>query len=313
MGVPFFFSWLIKNYKNNTIINNKLEIEIDYLLIDTNCLIHPVCFKILDENPDLIDIEKLENKMINAVIEYLEYLINSINPKIGVYIAIDGVPPLAKVKQQRLRRFKSISDKKLFDNIKKKYNIPIKNYWNNSAISPGTKFMENLHNKILEYINNKKNINIIYSSCYSPSEGEHKLLQYIKNNLNYHYIIYGLDADLIFLSLASQSTKIYLLREKTVLENKSDNLSKPELIFVNIEIMKECIYKTILRDNEILIDKKNIINDFIFICYFLGNDFLPHFISIDINNNGLDYLLNTYSNLLKTLNEYLILENYNIN
>ena len=34
-----------------------------------------------------------------------------------------------------------------------------------------------------------------------------------KNNINYSYSIYGLDADLIFLALSTESNSIYLLRE----------------------------------------------------------------------------------------------------
>ena len=57
MGVPGFFLWLWKKYKKNNFVFSKTGIDdedlsnkinnIDYFLIDANCLIHPTCFKVL--------------------------------------------------------------------------------------------------------------------------------------------------------------------------------------------------------------------------------------------------------------------------
>jgi len=310
MGVPKFFAWLMRNYKKSKFVFQKEKIDlepIDWFLIDTNCLIHPTCFKILAEEQNSktkINFKSLENKMMNAVIEYIEKLIKYVNPKKGVYIAIDGPVCCAKMKQQRQRRFRSVHDKNLFDKIKEKHGIEIPYYWNNSAISPGTKFMEKLHNKIIiwakEFIS-KNNIKIIYSSSNVPGEGEHKLLDFIKKNKEHDlsYVTYGLDADLIFLMLVTKSDKVYLLREAQQFDSKA---SKDQLNFVSLKIMRECIYKTFEKyilenadDINISIDKNRIINDFIFLCYFLGNDFLPHILSLDINKNGIEYILEKYS------------------
>jgi len=306
MGVPGFFVWLMKKSdKNNNFIINNLNIICDYLLIDTNCLIHPICNKIRLDNLNLINIDNdlLEDKMIDAIILYINKLIEYVKPNLGIYIAIDGVPPVAKMKQQRHRRYKTIADNILFDNIKKKYNREIIPYWNTSAISPGTIFMDKLHKKIESQFIYFDKI-FIYSSCYSPGEGEHKLLKFIKNNLDKINIIYGLDADLIFLSLASQSTNLYLLRESKELNMNTIN----NFIYVDIEILKNNIYQII----NITGNKTNIINDFIFICYFLGNDFIPHIPSIDIYDGGIDYLVKTYKLTFEQLNHYLI-DNKNIN
>ena len=343
MGVPGFFLWLTKNYKKDGFVfqkeklvefvnKKKLDDEeiikkkeyehfltevnsVDYFLIDANSLIHPVCFKVIAENQDLKDNDILENKMINEVINYLEKIINYVNPSKGVYIAIDGVAPLAKIKQQRSRRFKSIADKQMFDNIKRKHSKEITNHWNNNAITPGTLFMIKLHNRITEWSNNS----IIYSSCFTPAEGEHKLLQFIrknqKNNKNYSYTIYGLDADLIFLALSTHSNNIYLLREATEF-NKNEEINT--FNYVSINIMRQSIVQTvknylIKEENENLygfynsLDNTRIINDFIFMCYFLGNDFLPHMPSLDIHQNGIENLIINYA---KTMNDLIIKDNY---
>ena len=155
MGVPGFFLWLWKKYKNTNFVFQKENLEIndnllkdinniDYLLIDTNCLIHPVCFKTIDNNGEITNFNILEDKMIKNVLEYMDMIISYSKPKKGVFIAIDGVAPVAKMKQQRSRRFKSVHDRELWDKIRKKHKKPIPKFWNNSAISPGTIFMEKI-------------------------------------------------------------------------------------------------------------------------------------------------------------------------
>ena len=327
MGVPKFFAWLSKKYKLDTFIENNNTYNIDSLLIDTNCLLHPQCFKILNENIDKenINFKDLERKMINQCIIYLEYIIHFVKPKKEIYIAIDGVAPAAKIKQQRQRRFKSVNDRILFDNLRKKYNKKKELYWNNAAISPGTIFMKNLNEKIKEFCKNKKNIKIYFSSSNVPEEGEHKLLQFIKkSNNNFNYVIYGLDADLIFLSLACKKNNILLLRESNEIGLNEENILK----YVNIDKLKECVIQEIKlelmnnkNDTEIInksleLNNDNLIQDFVFICYFIGNDFLPKIPSIDIifNEkifNGIELLINSYCLGLIKLNEYFVLENNN--
>ena len=323
MGVPGFFKWLWDKYKKTNFVfqkSDKLDDSlqehintIDYLLIDANCLIHPTCFKVLAENPDFTNQASLENKMMNASIDYIEKLIQYVDPKVGVYLAIDGVAPAAKIKQQRSRRFKSVHDRELWDNIKKKHDKPVGKFWNNSAITPGTEFMERLHYKILSWAKNRKGIKVIYSSCKTPSEGEHKLLQFIrtniKNNIKHKYVMYGLDADLIFLCLATNSDNMFLLREANQMDKGK---SKDSFNYVSIDIMKELVIDTIdgiaKKDSDVtgrLIDKKygeNIINDFIFLCYLLGNDFLPHIPALNIYTDGLDILIDKYIELLSVNN-----------
>jgi 5'-3' exonuclease len=346
MGVPGFFKWLLENYKKKSFVfvkekllvqdlskikpeyidenirKNKIIIDtldelnnIDYFLIDANCLIHPKCFEIIAENPELDNQDKLEKKMIDKVLEYIDEISNYVKPKKGIFLAIDGVAPVAKIKQQRSRRFKSVHDKELWNSIKKKHNKPLSNTWNNSAITPGTAFMEKLHKQIVKWASTQK-LKIIYSSCNTPAEGEHKLLQFIRENQRnkeeYKYVLYGLDADLIFLALSTKSDYIYLLREANQI-NKNEN--KGVLNYVSIKIMRECIkntmeeyYKKNFIENIKIpdLDTDRVISDFIFLCYFLGNDFLPHLPSLNIHKDGIEDLIDAYIKIYFELNKYLL-------
>ena len=78
--------------------------------------------------------------------------------------------------QQRLRRYKTILDKKIENEIKTDLNMPKEgNVWDKNAISPGTNFMNKL-TKINAFFNEysklNTNVKIIFSSSYIPGEGE---------------------------------------------------------------------------------------------------------------------------------------------
>ena len=79
-------------------------------------------------------------------------------------------------------------------------------------------------------------------------------------------------------------------------------------------LLKLVIYQKRLRENIIeydscytIKDVNRIIDDYIFLCYFLGNDFLPHMPGISLKDGGHELLLNTYISILVNYQEYFIL------
>jgi 5'-3' exonuclease len=322
MGVPGFFRYLVKKHKN--IIKGNPEKEIKALYIDANCLFHPQCFKVLEKHKHVRDQERLFKLMTKQIIGYLDYIIDLVNPTDLVYIAVDGVAPLAKINQQRSRRFGYANNYK--HKIYKKYNIPINDSWSNIVITPGTDFMFNLHNIIKKYYtkkikNNKEDkrkYSIIYDSYLTEGEGEHKILQhiksFIKSNEKNATVIYGLDADLIFLTMSSQCPNLFLLRESDQFNMISNTDIEEELLYVDIDLSKKYIndlftsyYLEEIEGVSGVSESFNLdfTNDYVFICYFLGNDFLPHLPSIDIKMNGLDIIqecyIETFCNLGKNI------------
>jgi 5'-3' exoribonuclease 1 len=329
MGVPGFFAWLLR--KDNNILLNELPSnqEIHTLYLDANCLIHPKCYEILNNiNNSKLNIYDRESKMIGNIVNYILKITNIVRP-ICLYIAVDGVAPMAKISQQRKRRYKSYLETLAKNEIKQKHNIPnVTTLWNSCAITPGTEFMERLHESLMllqDYLISIRDMQVQYSSYHSPGEGEHKILQEIKNNNNKNnknIVIYGLDADLIFLSLASNRDNIYLMRESQEINFNKENLNKENKENLNKEkenlnkALNLNIFKYVSIDKtKFLIKNKLFINikDFIFICYFLGNDFLPTPPSIHVKTGGLDLLINTYLETYNILQANLINNNTNIN
>ena len=202
MGIPAYFRNIIQDYPN--IITPVKNDIIDYLCFDLNCAIHPCCANKTDEN-----------EMYDCIFLKIQECISLTKVRKLVYLAIDGPAPRTKMEQQRQRRLKSLQDKKI---------------WDTNQITPGTKFMNNL-NIFLKKNCKPFNIKWILSDSNEPGEGEHKIMKYIdslnKNTIN---IVYGLDADLIMLSMIRKHT-IYLLRERT--EYNIENL-KTDYIYCNI-------------------------------------------------------------------------------
>ena len=349
MGVPGFVAWLYKNHKktnfifkdlfktsaieNNLNTSNILEDQyfyedirvdsIQHLLIDTNCLIHPQARLVCLDNSHLIEsnTDLLEKKIIKQVISYIELLIEETKPTDSVYIAIDGVAPMAKIKHQRLRRFKAIYDRNVKEKIAKKYDRKLQSEWNTSAITPGTMFMDKLTKSILQWIKiTKFNCKVIFSSPYTPGEGEHKLLQYLKK-LNItpttNTVIYGLDADLLFLALASKKDNIYLMRETSQMEIEGSHFTEG-FSYLSIKILKDVIREEMTQrlSSDRMWDIESIINDFVFLCYFCGNDFLPNIPSLSIkphNNkiiNGIETIIDAYTTELMNSNNHTNNSNY---
>lgn len=52
-------------------------------------------------------------------------------------------------------------------------------------------------------------------------------------------------------------------------------------------------------------DIEKILDDFVFMCFFVGNDFLPHIPNLSIRDGGIDALLTLYEHTLTQVDDYL--------
>ena len=310
MGVPSYFSYLIRNHKEMLIKIFNFKKQINNLYFDSNSIVYDV-LRMQSKDYDGND-EKFEDDLILGVCYKLDAYIDEIKPDNQVYIAFDGVAPVAKLEQQRCRRHKSMLEKKIMNHI-----CGEKNEWNKTAITPGTNFMYKLNKSVRNYFSGKeKNYNInkfIFSGSDEPGEGEHKLFQYIRNNEKKHQkevtVIYGLDADLIMLCLNHLriSKNIYLYRETPEFVKSVDkNINPDESYLLDIPYLAQRI---IFEMNEFKKptskQETDKLYDYIFLCFFLGNDFLPHFPSANIRTNGVDIMLNAYKDTISKTNQNL--------
>lgn len=305
MGIPSYFSYIVKNHADIIRKLSSNSMKIDNLYLDCNSIIYDAVYK-MEMN---VLTENASNQIIAKVIETIKQYISLLKPVDKLIIAFDGVAPVAKLEQQRSRRFKSIYQNSLSRSLLKTTNP---DPWNTTAITPGTLFMKNLDEKILQSFAKSSLFGlkkIIISGSNISGEGEHKIFKYIRDNSNQHFnqntVIYGLDADLIMLSINHLpiSPNIYLFRETPeFIKSINSELEPNESYILDIPELAKVITLDMNIGEE---QKQNRVYDYIFLCFFLGNDFMPHFPAVNIRTGGIDKMLQAYKATIGNTNDVL--------
>jgi len=310
MGIPSYFSYIIKNHSNIIRKKRHLKHTFSSLYMDCNSVIYDCVRKIENDTEPRPVGFNIEDTIISAVIAKIEKYITQIQPNNVLYIAFDGVAPFAKMEQQRIRRYKTgFLQKK--DEIHTSYSGQTisdvhSTRWNTSAITPGTQFMNMLSVRVRRaFVDSGRFFGAkitIVSGSDEPGEGEHKMFQYMRDNAlqNETIAVYGLDADLIMLSLfhCFACENIFIFRESPEFGRAilGDSFSNEDLLYLDHRQLS----KAILSEMGVPANYNNArgkIYDYIFACFLLGNDFLPHFPSLNIRTHGNYTILELYKRL----------------
>lgn len=303
MGIPSYFKYVVQKHRNilkkyKDANSKEASLVIDNFYMDCNSVIYD-CVRQLPKN-----CKNIETRLIKETCIKIEEYINMINPRLRVFIAFDGVAPVAKLEQQRNRRFKTQFEKQVLSQLGvEREDIG----WSTASITPGTDFMEKLAKGTKKYFSSKRfsKLEIIVSASDEAGEGEHKLYEYIREN-NHHKTestaIYGLDADLIMLTLnhLRYANKLYLFRETPQFIRSFDKSLDPNETYVmDMPLMAECLTNELNDGSDIKNEsQKQRMFDYIFICFLLGNDFMPHFPALNIRTEGIDRIMSAYKQTL---------------
>jgi 5'-3' exonuclease len=322
MGIFHFFGWFKNNFSGNikklsaTQNFKSIELPIDNLMIDMNGLFHNSAQKVfqygnfkpverlLKNNKKIIHGRREELKVFEDICKTIDNLLIVVNPQKRLILCVDGPAPYAKQVQQKRRRFRSAMEREEDDNS-----------FDSNCISPGTKFMDNLSKYIDWYIRKSvsenplwQNIEIIFSNEKVPGEGEHLILSYVRQygDINESYCLHGEDADLIMLSLGTHYPNFYILRNDTYDENN-------KYFVINIANTALQLGEMMRWESEKYeYNPPNAIDDFIFLCFMIGNDFLPHISSLEIIESGIDIILSLYREVCKSKGHIIKIKDDNI-
>lgn len=267
MGIPSLFRVLV--HENPRLFHSKPPV-CDALYIDYNCLIHHASRFVSDDN---------DEDVITQVVSYTRKLINDIvKPSKLLYIAMDGPVPYAKMMCQRERRFKnnnggSSTNNTVFDSTK---------------ITPGTEFMHKLSQRIKSVIS--MNVfscvkDIVFSDSSVSGEGVWKIFQHMRSpgvSEKARVCVYGLDADLIVWSLASNRI------EHTILCRENE-----DGVFMFFELF-ESLYMMLQTKYGFNVSDEGVLLDIVLILMLGGNDFVCPVEYLKIRNNGWEHLMECY-------------------
>jgi 5'-3' exoribonuclease 1 len=292
MGVPYYFTYIIRQHRDVVKDHSAIR-NVHNFYLDSNSIIY--------DELRTFDGDICESVFVQRILAKVWFYINEVSPTKRVFIAFDGVAPVAKLTQQRNRRYKSGFERALFV----QHGLTKESSWDSAAITPGTRFMAELAEAVRREFSGKtatSGARIEVSTSEEAGEGEHKLFERIRSDPTHHRktttFIYGIDSDLIMLALNhshASNYRLYLYRETPEFIKTIDSTLDPERNYV-LDIPLLCSRVIDMMSSHVDNDhtRRNLLYDYILLCFFVGNDFVPKCPAVNIRNKGLQFLLSCY-------------------
>ena len=273
MGIKHFFNWFRTTYNHHidTLYGTQSPGDrVETLALDLNGIFHPATQKAFGYGahaPDRVSFgppktfRQQQARAFREILGTIDGLVARVRPTKRLLLCVDGVAGSAKMAQQRQRRFRREVDTACdFDS---------------NAITPGTEFMHSLEQFLLGVIGSRwSTLEVVFSGEKVPGEGEAKIFQYLRESPRPERVcVVGMDADLVMLALcAAERHAIWIFRQ--------DSWDANKVHWMDVS--------SIAREMQVPVE------DFVFLCFLVGNDFLPPVPGLEIKSDGIDILLRMY-------------------
>lgn len=313
MGVPALFAYVARRFRGVVFPCAASDDVSDFLYVDMNGVIHACTHP--EHRPHPPD----ESAMLEEICIYVDKLVQLARPQRAVFLAIDGVAPCFKMRQQRCRRFLAVKERAM----RKSTNadtVSTKRF-DHTVITPGTAFMAKVADKLRDHVvkhcsDGGWTFDVIISDASDPGEGEHKIMDLVRAmraqpcySPTQRHVVYGLDADLILLGLCTHEVRWKCLREHVEAPGDAERcgfchdaghgtddcprktdpppVAHRPFDWLDVGRLREGLCAK-LETRAGLTEGEQALDDFVGLAALAGNDFLPHLPGLEVHAGAMD-------------------------
>ncbi|KAJ2716744.1 exonuclease II Exo2 [Coemansia spiralis] len=237
MGVPGLWRWLRQQFPGAFRTATRFEPRPHTLLMDLNGVIHE---------------SMRQSGSCAAVLGAIGAAVELVRPRHTVFLAIDGVAPRTKAREQRSRRAQCAAPES-------------GSGFSPLLVAPGTEWMRGLEEQLRAYIGQQQGarwggVRVVLSGRADPGEGEHKIAEYLRWTRD-PCLVWSGDADTVLLALAARAPTTVVRGHPT----------GPSITAVDIDLLRKLLCACYAAQPA----TPRIADDLVFVALLAGGDALP--------------------------------------
>ncbi len=266
MGVPGIRRLFVDNNRG---LRAEERNNLAVVYIDANGLAHEIKARIYGARLTVNDTPSNRRKFAQEYVNKLIDICKQFQPSQELYVAFDGYPGAAKMKQQAERRVLGHQNGKLAPH--------------SAMLTTGSEFLYDIEAQINDELTKPDALNclpprVVVNGSDLPGEGEHKILNHIRELITENpeapdmHLIYGADSDFMFLNAVTGLDNILGYIPPQKLPNGHE---VPEAYTLSQELRRKCATLMNVHRQGADLDPYHASMEVLVCLMVIGNDFLP--------------------------------------